>query len=108
MEWLTVDRVVLSVIALLVVVATVHESVRIFLDVPMKPRSDGMILRAVHCFSLLNNGRNLLSTKTSSLHLSCISGIRVVTTTWLILEHTYNRAYQYGPNLFLAEAVSWW
>jgi len=81
--------VVLSVIGLLVVAATIHEYVRKYLNQPVDPKSDGIAVRALHCFSALNNSRKLLATTKSSENFGCVNGIRVISTTWVVMGHSY-------------------
>jgi len=81
--------VTLSLIAFLVVCATTREFVWMYLEIPMNPKTDSILLRALHCFSVINNSRKLLATSSSSDNLSCVHGIRVISTTWVIMGHTY-------------------
>ena len=82
-------RVTLSLIGFLVVCATTREFVGMYLEIPMNPKTDSILLRALHCFSVINNSRKLLATSSSSDNLSCVHGIRVISTTWVIMGHTY-------------------
>ena len=50
------------------------------------------------CFSALENGRKVLSTKTSPSDLSCLHGIRVLSATWIILYHAYLQQIQRQTN----------
>ena len=64
-------------------------------------QKEHLAVRALHCFSLIENGRSLLSTKDNIKgSLSCLHGIRVLSMFWIVLLHiseeslnryTYNR-----------------
>ena len=85
-------RVVFSVLALLVTTATVHEGWRMYKDMKFDGKKDGLAITALHCFSILNNGRKLLSMKvsTSSDNFGCIHGIRVFSTVWVVMGHFWS------------------
>ena len=88
-EYFNLRRAVASLIGALVLTATVHESWRIYRHRPIDSK-DWWPVRAWHCFSALNNGRKLLSTTTSSSdNLGCVHGFRFLSTTWVILGHTW-------------------
>lgn len=59
------------------------------------PETGSRLRDVLHCFSALSNGRKLLSlsggSDSSSDNLSCLNGIRFVTTFWLICVHTLIR-----------------
>ena len=102
----TIDRVVLSVIGLLVAAATIYECDRLMMKGPINPKSDGLAISILHCFSALNNGRKLLSTKTGSGNLGCIHGIRVLSTFWVVMGHSFLFWVKIpGPNSFKAHEV---
>ena len=85
-------RVTLSVLGLLVLLATIHESWRMYRNVPYDPQTDGKTLSALRCFSFIHNGRKLLSfepSSSSSDNLSCLHGIRVLSTFWVVIGHTW-------------------
>jgi len=83
-------RVTLSLLGLLALLATLYESWREFCDRPIDTRKEGLPIRFLHCFSVLNNGRKILSTKAnSSDNLACLNGIRVLSTTWVVMGHAY-------------------
>ena len=82
-------RVVLCVVGLLVVTATAYESFRIFTNDRIDEKGDSLAVRCLYCFSALNNGRKLLSTKRRSDDLTCIHGIRFLSTTWVMMGHCW-------------------
>jgi len=84
--------VTLSILGGLVLAATAHESWRMYKNKVFDPTNDHWAISALHCFSTLNNGRKILSIKvsTSSDNLSCIHGIRVLSTLWVVIGHTWN------------------
>lgn len=43
--------------------------------------------KVLHCFSPTENCRRLLLTKTTSMDLGCLHGIRVLSATWVVLNH---------------------
>ena len=81
--------VILSTIALLVVIATIYEYFRIAINDPIDPKKDSFDIRVLHCFSLVNNCKKLLSTASPSGNLGCVNGIRVLSTTWVVMGHSY-------------------
>ena len=58
----------------------------------------GHILR---CFSILDNGKDLLSTKTPRGAIKVLDGIRVISTLWVLLGHSFDFAItRLGERLF--------
>ena len=57
----------------------------------------GGVLR---CFSVLDNGRDLLSTKTPRGAIKVIDGIRVISTLWVLLGHSFDFAINRIGELF--------
>ncbi|EFX85286.1 hypothetical protein DAPPUDRAFT_314000 [Daphnia pulex] len=84
----------LSLVGLLVLMATVHEGWRMYHGTDFDAKQDGKLLSALHCFSILNNGRKILSMKVtaSSDNFGCIHGIRFFSTCWVVLGHTFSIA----------------
>jgi hypothetical protein len=70
--------------------ATVHEGWRMYRGTDFDAKQDGKLLSALHCFSVLNNGRKILSMKVtaSSDNFGCIHGIRFFSTCWVVLGNT--------------------
>lgn len=97
----------MSVLGLLIITATLQETVRQYLlGRPIDAKTDALAVRVIHCFSVLSNGRKLLSTKSSAESFSCLHGIRVLSTTWVIMAHTYLIAAQFLPyNLYMVIQV---
>ena len=88
------NRVVLSLVGLLVLMATIHEAWRMYRGVDFDAKKDGKLCSALHCFSFLNNGRKILSMKVSTAssqdNFGCIHGIRFFSTCWVVLGHTWS------------------
>ena len=82
-------RVILCVIGSLVVLASGYEYLRIVMNSPIDPKRDSFLIRSLHCFSLVTNCRKLLSTASPSDNLGCVNGIRVLSTTWVVMGHSY-------------------
>lgn len=82
---------VLSLLGLLVVMATAHDTWRMCRDEPFDAKKDGRVISALHCFSAVTNGRRLLSMKStkSSSNLACVHGIRVLSTCWVVIGHSW-------------------
>jgi len=101
----------LSLIGILVLSATIHEAWRSSVDRPIDARTDSLGVRILHCFSALNNTRKLLSTKSSSDSFTCIHGIRLLSTTWVVMGHSWMMTYyQYNYNLItgsVKDAYKW-
>ena len=72
--------------------ATVHEAWRMYRGTDFDDKKDGKLLRALHCFSVLHNGRKILSMKGRALSLDdnfgCIPGIRFFSTCWVVMGNT--------------------
>lgn len=86
-------RVVLSFLGLAALVATLHEGWREYRNQPINIKEEGLSVRVLHCFSSLNCGRKLLSTDVkSSENLNCLNGIRVLSTTWVVMGHSFLQA----------------
>lgn len=86
------NRVTLSLIGTVVLIATIHDIWRTYRGIGFSSQTDGGIVTMLHCFSALNNGRKLLSLKPASSgsdNLSCLHGIRVLSTCWVVLGHTW-------------------
>ena len=103
-------RVLLSVIGLLILLASLAESWRIWSGIhTVDPKRDGLSIRMLLCFSAINNGRKLLSTKTGAGNLTCLNGIRFLSTTWVVMGHFFLGLASNGPNKFLLlEVRSLW
>lgn len=78
---------VLSMIALLVLVATIQELVRMALNRPVDNQRDGLAVRGLHCFSALNNTRQVMNMRPASDAISCLAGIRFLTSAWITFGH---------------------
>ena len=88
--------VLLSFISLVVVVSTVcHWRLQQKIT-EFKSKSLHILLS----FSLLNNVHKLLSTKKAPDSIPCLHGIRVLSTTWIVLAHTYSQVKsQFNQNI---------
>lgn len=88
-----VNRVIFTIVGLLVILATIHEAWRMFLGIDFD-ESDDYKIRALHCFSTLTNGRKILSMKatvsSTNDNIGCIHGIRFFSTCWVVLGHTWS------------------
>jgi hypothetical protein len=99
-------RLILSLLAFFTLVATAHEGWVLLYGTEQS--QDGLAVRYLHCFSIISNGKKLLSTNTQSGNLNCLNGIRnllwffvnglffillcfsgVLSATWVILFHSY-------------------
>lgn len=88
---------------LIILSATIHESWRMCKGVYFDLREDNKAISALHCFSVLNNGRKVISmkpTKTSSDNdnLDCLHGIRVLATCWVVIGHTWDYCFHIALN----------
>ena len=87
------NRVTLSLLGFVILAASAHELWLLYNDRTIEPNKDRLALKALHCFSLVTNGRRLLSTKSAAAeNISCLNGIRVLSTTWIVIYHTYFQA----------------
>ncbi|XP_046461507.1 nose resistant to fluoxetine protein 6-like [Daphnia pulex] len=88
--------VVLSLVGIFVLMATIHEAWRMYRGTDFDAKQDGKLLSALHCFSILNNGRKILSMKvtasSSNDNFGCIHGIRFFSTCWVVIGHTFGIA----------------
>lgn len=74
----------IGVLIFLVVCATIHEA---WSERTGKTTDDDIRVRTLRCFSALSNGRALLSMSGGDASLSCLHGIRVLTTFWVVISH---------------------
>ena len=113
-----IHRVLLSIIGLFVLIATLLEVWKAISisNVPGSSNnkdSDGVLVRVLHCFSFLNNGRKVLSMKTMTsggTSLDCLHGIRVLSTVWVVMLHTWNfgTALVHNPSNAMENTLDWW
>jgi hypothetical protein len=69
-------RVTLSLFFVLALVASIHESWVIYSKCLIDAKRDSLAVRYLHCFSVINNGKKLLSTKVPPGNLACLNGLR--------------------------------
>ncbi|GAB6020573.1 hypothetical protein CHUAL_003252 [Chamberlinius hualienensis] len=55
-------------------------------------RKPGVLRHILTSFSIIKNGKKLLSTKTGGESLTCIHGMRLLSFFWVVLGHTYDYA----------------
>ncbi|KAI9559818.1 hypothetical protein GHT06_013825 [Daphnia sinensis] len=100
----------LGVIGFLVLLATAHESWRMYRGISFSG-SDNPAVSVLHCFSALNNGRKVLSLKSAgSDNLSSLHGIRFFSTCWVVLGHTWLKGVMsnvINPKMVVEEAMRW-
>ncbi|XP_031343061.1 nose resistant to fluoxetine protein 6-like [Photinus pyralis] len=53
--------------------------------------------RALVAFSILKNGKQLIAIENNAKQITCMNGIRVISTMWIILEHRYYIPLSYFP-----------
>jgi len=89
-DLIDLDRVVFSLVGLLILSATVHETWRMFRGTDAN--QDGKLLSGLRCFSVLSNGRKILSMEvpTGADNFGCIHGLRFLSTCWVVLGHTWS------------------
>lgn len=66
----------LSCFGLVVSVASCHEAWRLSNDRPINHKQDGLAVRCLHCFSVISNGKSILSTKSQPGNVTCLNGLR--------------------------------
>ena len=101
-------------LAFLAFAASCHEAWRLYMEQPIDVKRDNLAVRYLHCFSVINNGKKLLSTKAPPGNLACLNGLRkiwikkwtnfvfgkylirwfsfvgVLSTTWVVMGHSYS------------------
>ncbi len=100
-------------IGLFVLCATLHDGWRTFHNTSFDTKVDSKSVTILHCFSFLSNGRKLLSMRKNSsggTDLGCLYGIRVLSTLWVVIFHTWNFNFYFTHNLnsIKDDAMSWW
>lgn len=61
-----------------------------FPTLPMTGKdSNNLAMRILKSFSILSNGKEVLSTETTKNHITCLSGIRTISMFWIIYGHLY-------------------
>ena len=88
------SSVVFAIIATFMLVGTlveIWEQVNPFpiLAVTGRDHQENMIVKLLKCFSILSNGKQILSTETGKGHLNSLSGIRSISMCWIIYGHLY-------------------
>lgn len=94
LPWITSDwfcRVIFSCLGLVIIVATLYDGWRLHYEKrPIQSQSERFSVRMLHCFSALSNAKAVLNTSTNNPdNLACLNGIRVVTTTWVMMGHIW-------------------
>lgn len=83
-------RITLGLLALLILMATSRDLWLVCAGRRFPSEQDRLVIKSLHCFSLLENNQKLLSTKSAAVNnLACLDGIRVLSTTWIVLYHSY-------------------
>ena len=82
---------VLSLIACLMLLGTMIEAWEEVNPFPLltKDTDDNMLVKILKSFSILSNGKQILSTETTKNHITCLSGIRTISMLWIIYGHLY-------------------
>jgi len=89
--------VTLSLLGLLALIATLYDGCREYCNQPIDLHVACLPVRVFHCFSVLNNGRKILRTRVNSTdNLGCINGLRVLSTTWVVMGHSYFKAREHS------------
>ena len=100
-------------LGLVVLVATAHEIWReSYLQRPVDSKSERLGIRFLHCFSVINNCRHMVSTQDDAKDsLSCLHGIRVLSTCLIVLQHAFieniGRSSYNTPMLVKVRLISW-
>ena len=82
----------LTLLCFLVAWATLHEARNYKI-------ADELSSKLLHCFSLIRNGSQLLSTDTNVKEdIGCLHGIRVLSMAWIIFIHTSKDCQKYAYN----------
>lgn len=68
-------------------IATLREAAWIFLKNPVDASKSSTAIKTLHCFSALNNSRKILLTAYTPGSFTCLHGIRVLSTTWVVMGH---------------------
>ena len=88
----SICRVVSSLICVLLILATCHDIWRTSRGIGFDAATDSTAVTTLHCFSITRNTNKLVSLLNSeSQGLSCLNGIRSITTVWLIFIHCVMR-----------------
>lgn len=90
----------LTLLCFLVAWATLHEARNYKV-------ADKLSSKLLHCFSLIRNGRQLLSTDTNVKEdIGCLHGIRVLSMAWIIFIHTSKDCQKYAYNQLAIQQVN--
>ena len=102
----TLFRVLLVLLGFAVVTSTLHEIWKKLFDWSLStypPLINGQLVSLWHSFSMLSNGKRILSTKTSPSHIPCLDGLRFLTTTWIIILNTHYVSLLYRTSYNMQE-----
>ncbi len=84
------SRMAFCLLGFFVLSATVHEFWREnYLQNPVDSKTEKLGIRYLNCFSALSNSRKLLSTRDELDSISCLHGIRFLTTCWIVFQHAF-------------------
>ena len=86
-------------LGLLITAATVHE----YWEEQLPKKEIRFLIRLLRCFSVIQNCRNLVSTKDDRVSLSWLYGIRVLTTCWVVFQHSFSDMI--GRNSYNTETI---
>ena len=90
----------------LVVTATLHEAAGFYLKIATVDAKSGAAVRALRCFSAISNARKILSTRSTPGSFTCLHGMRVLSTTWVIQGHWWMIAvFNFNMSSFLMVEV---
>ena len=97
----------MSLFFILALVASIHEAWMVHSNCLIDAKQKILVVRFLHCFSLIKNGKKLMSTKAPPGNLACLNGLRklfyecsyalnnnktlflgVVSLTWVVLGHS--------------------
>ena len=85
--WFFLFYTIYIIIVILLIIGTCLDLVQIFVT---KTKSTSFLTKMFQSFSLYTNGKNLLSTEsTSKDHLDCMNGMRFFSMTWVVLGHSF-------------------
>ena len=87
----------MSALGGLILLATGREVTLLISGQSLQSNQDGFPIKLLNCFSMLSNNNKILSTTSVVVdNLACLNGIRVLSTTWIVLYHSYDKA-NYSP-----------
>ncbi|KAJ3657729.1 hypothetical protein Zmor_009513 [Zophobas morio] len=100
-SWAIFAIVVFSLFALLLVFGTMYD-VMVYKKISDYKKEPNLLM----AFSVLANGKKMLSVSTAEGSLNCLNGLRVISMMWIVLAHSFQTSF-FVPHVNGKELMTW-